>query len=624
MWSKLENHPILGKALSMVSLGAALLVTTPAWTQGACLAAVVAVFLWIGICRKPFPRARLEKLLTPACLAAGAITAICFGFNFYNSWVLSSPAQSLSALLGVGKEELTQGVGVLLVFCASPAFAVLIGHYFQLALEDYREKRKTMPPQKGEIRADKAFFLLFFLYVVGISAILRTNFYYKDDAARAIFGYKQWDYFGRFLSTALATLVHTGDFLSDIAPLPQLLATGVLALSGVLVLYILYDRPYFTLWELISVVPLGLNPYFLECLSYRFDAPYMAVSILGGILPLLFFRKKTGTYILAGMLGILMVCTTYQAATGVFPMLVIALALKQWNEGGKFRDSLIFCLKSLVGYGLGLVYFKAILMRPANAGYVSNAMPGVGELIPNMLTNLGRYFAYVKSDFKPYWLVLVVLIALGFLWVTVGKTRRKKWVSGAVSLAALVLMGVLCFGIYPMLATPLFEPRGMYGFGVFIAIIGAVAVRGRGNVPGKLPGIVLAWAFFVFSFTYGNALDLQKEYTEFRMQLVIQDLNELEPLQSEQTVTVHLSGSIGRTPLLYYQPQDYQMLNRLLPATFSGGDDLTQYRFFYYYGLPNLRMAEPKEKPPENLPILKDTLYHTISGEDGYLLIHLK
>lgn len=624
MWSKLENHPILGKALSMVSLGAALLVTTPAWTQGACLAAVVAVFLWIGICRKPFPRARLEKLLTPACLAAGAIAAICFGFNFYNSWVLSSPAQSLSALLGVGKEELTQGVGVLLVFCASPAFAVLIGHYFQLALEDYREKRKTMPPKKGEIRADKAFFLLFFLYVVGISAILRTNFYYKDDAARAIFGYKQWDYFGRFLSTALATLVHTGDFLSDIAPLPQLLAMGVLALSGVLVLYILYDRPYFTLWELISVVPLGLNPYFLECLSYRFDAPYMAVSILGGILPLLFFRKKTGTYILAGMLGILMVCTTYQAATGVFPMLVIALALKQWNEGGKFRDSLSFCLKSLAGYGLGLVYFKAILMRPANAGYVSNAMPGVGELIPNTLTNLGRYFAYVKSDFKPYWLVLVVLIALGFLWVTVGKTRRKKWVSGAVSLAALVLMGVLCFGIYPMLATPLFEPRGMYGFGVFIAIIGAVAVRGRGNVPGKLPGIVLAWAFFVFSFTYGNALDLQKEYTEFRMQLVIQDLNELEPLQSEQTVTVHLSGSIGRTPLLYYQPQDYQMLNRLLPATFSGGDDLTQYRFFYYYGLPNLRMAEPKERPPENLPILKDTLYHTISGEDGYLLIHLK
>ena len=70
--------------------------------------------------------------------------------------------------------------------------------------------------------------------------------------------------------------------------------------------------------ELVAVAIVALNPYFLECLSYKFDAPYIAVAILAMIIPLL-FRKKEGRMVcLIVMMGTLVTCTTYQSGIRSF------------------------------------------------------------------------------------------------------------------------------------------------------------------------------------------------------------------------------------------------------------------------------------------------------------------
>lgn len=515
-------------------------------------------------------------------------------------------------------------LAVVLAVAAAPAFAAVLGFFCHRALEDYREIRRKDAGTGGGIPAAKAFCLLLLIYVVGATALLRTNFYYQDDVSRAVYGYKQWDYFGRFLSTALATFLHAGDFLTDTAPLVQLVALGIMAFSGIILLSVLCDRTRFSLWEIIAVVPLAMNPYFLECLSFRFDAVYMAVSVLGGIAPLLYWKRGGLCYLFAAMLGTLAICTSYQAATGIFPILVILLAVQLWNQGGSFRDSARLCLRSAAGYGLGLVYFKLILMRPADAGYVSNAMPSLGQLVPNTLENLGSYYHCVLTDLKSWWLALILLIGILSLGVMVHRSRQKKWLSALVSALALVAMAMLCFGIYPALAAPLFAPRAMYGFGVLIAALNIVVCRERRFSLAKLPTVLLAWAFFVFSFTYGNALNVQKEYTEFRIQLVIQDLSHLEILDTDDTVTLYLSGSIGQAPALAEYPTDGRILDRLIPETFSGGDDLTQYQFFCYYGLPNVQRGTEDNWPEQELPLLLDTGYHTIYGGENLVLVELK
>lgn len=607
------------KLLLTLSCAAALLLTTPAWKQGIFFVAIAmlltAAFIFKtnvqGLCRV------LRKPKGSGYLAMGILCSVGFGCNFYHSW--SESASVVSITKAIGANWLVPMLTVVLTVMAAPAFTGVIGHYLSSILAAYRHRSV---PEKGRFSPGTAALVLFLVYTVGISAILRTNFYYQDDVSRAAYGYKQWDYFGRFLSTALATLVHAGDYLTDIAPLPQLLAVGIMAVSGVMLLGILYDRWQFSAWELVSVVSLALNPYFLECLSFRFDAPYMAMSVLAGIAPLLFWNRGTKTYVFAAMLGTLGVCTSYQAASGIFPMLVILLAVLGWNRGEPFRKQLSFCLYSAAGYLMGLAYFYLVLMRPANAGYVSNQLPGAGGLIPNILGNLSQYWRNLVLDMKLWWLGMMGLILVAFLVLTARNRKRPLWASLTVTILGILAMAVVCFGAYIALSSALFSPRAMYGFGVMLAALCAEVCRGKGSTLIRMPVVALVWAFFVFSFTYGNALDLQKEYTEFRIQLVIQDLNDLG-LTADTMKTVKLSGDIGRAPVLDNMPQDYQILNRLIPSTFAGGDDLCQYRFFCYYGLP-MQMATSENWQDRDLPLLKDTLYHTIYGDEGQLRIELK
>ena len=452
----------------------------------------------------------------------------------------------------------------------------------------------------------------------------RATFYYMDDSPRAALGYKQWDYFSRYLSTALATLVHGGDYLADAAPLPQILAMLIMAVSGILMGYIVYERTTFSGWELAVLSILGLNPYFLGCVSFRFDAPYMALSVLAAVVPLLYRNRNTAAYVLASGLGILAVCTSYQAAAGIFPMLVVALALRMWNRGESIREVGLFCLKSAAGYALGLIFFKLVIMIPADTSYVGNALPPAGELIPHFLKNLRSYYSLVLSDFKPFWLIAAVLAVIAFCVRVVLDSRRKTVPAIAMTAAALVLMGMMCFGLYPALAATVFAPRAMHGFGVLLTVFGMTAAEGKKRFSLKIPAVVLSWIFFVFAFTYGNALSVQKDYTDFRTQLVILDLQEMEAFQSDTPVTVQLSGSIGNAPALRNMPQNYQMLNRLIPDTFGGGDDLTQYGFYCYYGMRNVVWNPDVDLREMDLPVVEDNMYHTIRGEGSCVLVELK
>lgn len=41
-------------------------------------------------------------------------------------------------------------------------------------------------------------------------------------------------------------------------------------------------------WALLASVTLGLNPFFLQNMSYKFDSPFMALALISPIIPFLF------------------------------------------------------------------------------------------------------------------------------------------------------------------------------------------------------------------------------------------------------------------------------------------------------------------------------------------------
>lgn len=468
----------------------------------------------------------------------------------------------------------------------------------------------------------KPFWIITIIYIIAISTIIRADFNYVDDLGRVAEGYRGWSNFSRYLSSLFSIFIHTGFYLTDISPIPQLLAVCILAISSVMVLYVYKNEKKFSAWDIIAIIPLGLSPYFLECLSFKYDAPYMALSVFASVLPLLFINKKSIIYSIVTILCTLGMCMTYQASSGIFIMLVLLLFLKKWNEGECFKKSFKFLMISSISYVVGLLVFKLFILNPVE-NYISTSMLPLNNLIPGTLKNLYKYFAIIKSDFKKEWIVLIALMFMSFIYIFVCNSKRKKHIAFLASVLVLGLMAILSFGVYSILEEPIFRPRSMYGFCIFISLIGVAISTTKKAYLSKIIVTILSWTFIVFAFTYGNALKIQDEYMKFRVNLVVEDLNDIEIFVTDNIKNVQIKGTIGKTPILENMPQDYELLNRLVPIQF-GGTYWEGYYFYNYLDLKNVVQDYSKDLTTYNLPVLKDTMYHRIKGNDENILIELK
>ena len=474
----------------------------------------------------------------------------------------------------------------------------------------------------------KPFFWLCGINLIGISAILRANYYYIDDLGRASSGLKGWDHFSRWISVWLSSVIHTDHYLADVAPLPQLLAVVLLAIAGAVTIYLIGGAEISPFWGIVAVVPLSLSPFYLECLSYRYDAPYIALSVLVSVVPPLLFggsRRSHIIYLTGTVICMLIMCMTYQASSGIFPMLVAVLLFKRWNDGEKIKSLLSFIGISILGYLIGLGIFKYLILKQVFS-YVTTYQAPVLSLPSVLYENLRTYFSVIIRDFKPLWLILIAALFLFFIIQFMLNSKRNKLSALVAGLLLIAILLPLSFGVYSILEKSFFAPRALYGFGAFLAFIALLSVSGRAFPLSRFAALALSWVFFVFAFVYGNCLYVQAQYTDFRVQMVINDLNSLEEYNNENLKIVKFSGDIGYSPLIEGIPQrNYTMLSSLLKEPFGDATDLSTTGFYYYYKLPDIVRYDLTTKlDTAKLPILKDTVYHTIRGNGTDFLIELK
>lgn len=476
----------------------------------------------------------------------------------------------------------------------------------------FRERRFLLKPT----------LILASVYLIAMSAIFRANFYYDDDIARALRGYAGWG-FSRELSNFLSQFLHADSYLTDVSPMPQIIAVFLIALASVIAVYLITGEKEPSFWHFAAAIPIGLSPYFLECLSFKYDAPYMALSVLFSVVPLLFCGGNQLVYVLYTVGGMVGMCTTYQASSGIFPMLVIVMGICRWVRGEKTAQVLKFYAISAAGYVLGMLLFRKVIMTEY-IDYSSTTVASVSELIPCAIANYKKYIVHFLQGFKLEWLGVSFLICVCFLWTAVSISKQNKLATLMLVSVAMIVMFFLSFGVYPFLTSPLFAPRSMYGIGCFIAFLGIFAATEKPKgYPAKAACLVLVWAFFAFSFTYGNALSVQAQYTDFRITEAIDDLKECEALSSEEEVTLQITGTIGYSPVLENMLEDFPMIRKLVPVTFCGDGWWGEYGLRYYYGLPELKFAQTYDPPTFELPLIADNYYHTIRANDTYIWIDL-
>ncbi|MDO4295739.1 MAG: glucosyltransferase domain-containing protein, partial [bacterium] len=456
-----------------------------------------------------------------------------------------------------------------------------------------------------------------------IYPIIRSNYSYIDDIGRVYQGYDDWGYFSRYISNFLSHILHGDKYLSDISPLPQLLSIFVLVIASLIVIKAVKGSSTISLWELIAVLPLGLSPYFLECLSYKYDSIYMSLSILAAVFPLLFQKKNKVVYFIINFLCVLVMCMTYQASSGIFPMLVVLIAFLSWCNKEKTKEIVSFILLSAVSYCSSILFFMLVLMNPVT-NYVSNKIAAFS-------TVLLHYKAYIKllcSDFKLKWLILILLLFICFLSFSVWRSKQRKLLTLLLAFSTAICMLLLSFGLYPFLQTPLDAPRTMYGVGACIVCLGlGICIPSDTNecwIP-RILICMLSWFFITFALTYGNALRVQDEYVDFRMMEVIDDLTDIPDFSTKEEKIVQLSGNVGYAPVIENMPKDYNILRRLVPVTFGENWHWAGYKFYHYYNMKHI-VWNPDEtmELTSDWNALQESMYHTIYQQANRFIVQLK
>ena len=480
--------------------------------------------------------------------------------------------------------------------------------------------RRSTDLQKEEL---KEYVLLCTTYFIAFISIIRADYNYADDIGRKFSGYHGWNDWSRWSTMILSNFIHADWYLSDISPLPQLLSCLLMASVSSMLIRLLSGRTRATISTGIASLLCGVCPYFLGCISYKYDSVYMALAIWISIFPILYRKKCIWKYMLLVIACTLIMSTTYQPAAGIFPMIVALTLLQELIKGEDRKIILKEMVTSVLGYILGMVIYKAFLLNSGDTAIFHS-----NQFVNGVRENYRQYLKLISGDFRKGWLILIFLIALAFLWRETRYASENGYPVWKALLFAVIIMtfcSLVMFGVNPMLVRFADDTRCMLGVGIFIAAIAIVAASENKIMILKLLPILLFWCWFTFSFTYGNAMAEQKRYNEFRMQVMIDDLKDLNAIknaeQNNEKVQVMFIGNAGFSPVLRNMQKRGNILTRLLRDATLGENGSWQDRYlFNYYDLPDCIEVTHNVKWAE-MPAVKDNVYQTIFSDNEHIII---
>jgi len=471
----------------------------------------------------------------------------------------------------------------------------------------------------------KPLLIMLGVYLLGILTIIRANYLYQDDIWRSVEGVRKWYNWSRYVSEFFSIFLHGDTNLTEISPLPQLLAILILSVSSVLLVYIVGNKKITTV-RLLASIPLGLFPYFLECLSFKYDAPYMALSILACVFPFLFINRKKA-FVFISIISLLIMCMTYQAASGIYLMVVLILCFQDWNGRMKpNKDILSFLGVATFAFCLAMLLFNVFFMRHVGVDIDDGAsIHPLHQIIPETLHKIKEYILVINQDLGVIWKMGIMIVCFLFIIKSIYFSSQKKIFSFSISILFICIAFLLSHGVYFLLRIPFFYPRAMYGLGVMLAILCIYVVSDYKKIA-VITVLALNWCFFVFAFSFGNALADQARYSEFRTSILLHDLSALFPDRHEEGMLIQLENSIDYVPSIKNISKHYPVIERLIYRQL-GADFFWDYRYYLiHFNFRQFKSVNGTsvDLKPLNLPVVLDSYYHTIKSDGTHCLVILK
>ncbi|MEE3435780.1 MAG: glucosyltransferase domain-containing protein [Treponema sp.] len=477
------------------------------------------------------------------------------------------------------------------------------------------------------VKNKKYFIFLAALYFLGYFTIIINNFCYisADELPRQMEGYRHWVTWFRYIDEIGSIFIHTTPRLLDIAPLTQFIAIFFVALASFLTVQAA-SFGSMTYLACFASLPIGLIPYFMADVAYRYDSPYMAFSIFACVIPFV-FRKETSTFVITSFLGLLTMCMSYQASNGIYIILSAFFALKMIQDNESWKKILKFLAICMACYIVSLVFFKLTFIGDDyNPGRLDERMQA-----GNILKNAIQYITLIWQGLGKSGLKMLMLLSIALnLFIQAYFSKRNKVLTFVFILLFYVLTIPLSFGAYLAMNQPLWHPRAMYGIGFFLAIV-LIMLRQSALNANKFIAriscvliIATSYCCIVFCLAFGNAQFTQNQYAEYRVKLIANDLSKIIPQQNnDKALDIAFANELDFAPAVKNLIRTYPLAADLVDKHAAEGacnlEILKSLGFLEFEG-----DKENNSTQYDSLPVLVETSFHKIQGQDNIYYITYK
>lgn len=460
-------------------------------------------------------------------------------------------------------------------------------------------------------------FSCIFLFIAYFN-IITANFFYQDDIFRNYSGTRSWIEFSRYISDFFSIFLHNNLKLNDIAPLTQILSIIISAITLIILSQVLTQKI-----SLASVLPLSIIfifPFYSQNISYRFDSPYMALSIFFAVFPFL-FEKESKAFIFTSVIGLILTCFSYQAALSLYILVTIYLCTKRLFQKDDTKKILFFVLKAVFAFCLALILFKLFFMNEmeiSSASYFSTKI-SLSSVFENIKIYSKITLTYAGGIFTK--LIIVFALLLSFI-KSVKNYNSKKLFACLIFIVSTVLAFILSFGPYLIFERPTFTPRSFMGFNAFIALIFLNLTQNNISKKSKILyyslTLCMIYSLVVFLYTYGNCLKNQTAYENFRVSMLIKDISEFQ--KDKEIFNISIKGSIDQSQKNQVALKNYPLIKDLITPFPNEYRSLNDEIFKSY----NLNCTCDSKELTEEYKLIKDTYYHAIYKKDENLIVVLK
>ncbi|NBA95047.1 glucosyltransferase domain-containing protein [Pseudomonas sp. R5(2019)] len=377
---------------------------------------------------------------------------------------------------------------------------------------------------------------------VFVYPLILADFFYIDDSWRSQLAGTGWREEGRWFNELFYTALTFTGAAPNIFPLPLLIATLAMAFALRRLTFHYFPQP--TLSACLVVLPLWYSPYFLQNLSYQYDGPTMALSVVAMVYALTFQSRHRWLQILWPGVLIAVAMGFYQLSLNVFIGLccieVVRVVVERQPPDRAWRLALYKVGQLLAG---GLVYYLTAYR------FMTQLRQGLLGIQPDLFSELGTRLALVAArvgllvNDGNRWLCLLLGVGavVGWLWA-VWRMRGQPRLHSAVALVfyllSLPLILVCISGITLLFRDFNDGARTLMGLSSVLVLVLYLNHSVLHKIQPRL-GLLLivpVLCLLSFSYAYGRVLNVQKELTNTVLQQLSHDLGSHRELREAHTL----------------------------------------------------------------------------------------